>query len=270
MIDGVLDFLADDTVGIIGCGHLGRTLAKALIDHGLQEEKLMISYGGSSSTLERLKVAGLLENVSDNEEICRKSNIIFIAVRPESIEGLRKLSFPKSAIVVSCMAGVSKASLKKTLGIDVFRIMPSGPDTIRDRKGIVAVYPPNDILINILSCIGLKVYELSDEESMHAFTAGVCLPAALLVAERKGLDTDQAARIIGREYPDFKEIYIWARGVLPPSVTEQEEYIKRMSTKGGITETIIDSLNSGDYFLDALTKGIARSKEISARVASRM
>ena len=264
MIDSALDFLADGTVGIIGCGHLGRTLAEVLIDQGLQKEKLMISYGGSSSTLERIKAAGLLENVSDNMVICKKSSIIFIAVRPESIEGLKKLSFPKSAIVVSCMAGVSKASLLKALGIDAFRIMPSGPDTIEDRKGIVAVYPPNDILINILSCIGLEVYELSEEESMHAFTAGVCLPAALIVAERKGLDTDQAVRIIGREYPDFMEIYTWARGVLPANGSEQEEYIRRTSTKGGITEAIIVSLNSGDSFLSALRKGIARSKEISA------
>ena len=264
MIDSALDFLANGTVGIIGCGHLGRTIAKALIDHGLQKERLMISYGRSPSTLDRIKVVGLLENVSDNEEICRKSDVIFIAVRPESMGGLRKLSFPKSAIVVSCMAGVSKASLKKALGIDAFRIMPSGPDTIKDRKGIVAVYPPNDILINILSCIGLEVYELSDEESMHAFTAGVCLPAALIVAERKGLDTDQAVRIIGREYPDFIEICTWARGVLPDNGSEQEEYIRRTSTKGGITEAIIDSLNSGDSFLYALRRGIARSKEISA------
>jgi pyrroline-5-carboxylate reductase len=270
MIDSALNFLADGTVGIIGCGHLGRTLAEALIDHGIRKEKLMISYGESPSTLDRIKVAGLLENVSDNEEICRKSDIIFIAVRPESIGGLRKLSFPKSAIVVSCMAGVSKASLKKVLGIDAFRIMPSGPDTIKARKGIVAVYPPDDFLINILSCIGLKVYEISDEESMHAFTAGVCLPAAILVAEKKGLDTDQTVRIIGREYPDFEEIYTWARGVLPYCGSEQEEYIRRMSTKGGITEAIIDSLNSGDSFLCALRKGIARSREISARVTSLM
>jgi pyrroline-5-carboxylate reductase len=37
-----------------------------------------------------------------------------------------------------------------------------------------------------------------------------------------------------------------------------------MSTKGGITEAIVDSLNSGSTFLEALRMGIARSKEISA------
>jgi pyrroline-5-carboxylate reductase len=48
----IMCFLADETIGIIGCGHLGRTLAEELIDHGLPRERLMISYGGSASTLE--------------------------------------------------------------------------------------------------------------------------------------------------------------------------------------------------------------------------
>jgi pyrroline-5-carboxylate reductase len=43
-----------------------------------------------------------------------------------------------------------------------------------------------------------------------------------------------------------------------------------MCTKGGITEAIVDSLNSGDTFWNALKKGISRSKKIStfARLTS--
>ncbi len=210
MIDSPLIFWPKVPSALLDAAISERTLAEALIDHGLQKEKLMISFCGCSSTLERIKVASLLENVSDNIEICGKSNIIFIAVRPESIEGLKKLSFPKSAIVVSCMAGVSKASLKKALGIDAFRIMPSGPDTIEDRKGIAAVYQHNDILINILSCIGLEFYELSDEESMHAFNAGVCPPATLLVANAGDSFLSALRRGIARS----KEISAWGESHL--------------------------------------------------------
>lgn len=267
MVETNLDFLANETIGIIGCGHLGRTLAEELIAHGLPRERLIVSYGGSASTLENIKRAGLLENISDNEEICRKSNIIFIAVRPQAVEGLRELSFPKSAMVVSCLAGISTASLKDVLGIDVCRIMPSGPATIKERKGIAAVHPRSDILIDILSHMGLKVFELSDEETMHAFTVGVCLPAALLMAGEKEADADLAAKIIEKEYPGFEEIYIWAKGVLPEfnSDEERDGYVKKMSTKGGITEAIVNSLNSGSTFLEALRIGIARSREISDR-----
>lgn len=276
MIESAPSSLANCTVGIIGCGHLGRTLAKELINHGLPKEKLMISYGGSASTLESIKQAGLLRNISDNEEICRRSNIIFIAVRPQAIEELKKISFSgnANALVISCMAGISSASLKNALGIEVLRIMPSGPDTIKEGKGIVAVYPHNDTLMNILSCLGLRAHELRDEEMMHAFTVGVCLPAALLAAKAgktgtNGPDAVQAAKIIGKEYPGFEEVYRWAVDILPDFDCDEErkEYVRRMSTKGGITEAIVESLYSGGSFLEALRKGIARSWEISAVVS---
>lgn len=257
---------AVDGIGIIGCGHLGRTLTEVLIDSGYPRERLRVSYGGSPSTLERIKKAGLIENVSENEEICRRSSVIFIAVRPQSVEGLSGLTFPRSALVISCMAGISRATLESTLGIDAFRMMPSGPDTIRDRKGVAAVYPHDAALKEILSLMGLRVYELQDEEVMHAFTVGMCLPSALLVAEKRGLDPPQAVKDFGKEYPDLEEIGSWARSVLPSFNSDEarDEYVKRTSTKGGITEAIIDSLNSGCTFSMALQRGVARSREIAS------
>jgi len=257
--------LVNETIGIIGAGYLGKTLAETFIERGFSKERLMISYGGKLSTFESIKKAGLVENIADNNEICRKSTIIFIAVKPQALKELKNLPFTGNSLVVSCMAGISSASLKEALGIDVFRIMPGGPDTIKEKKGIVAVHPQNYILTEILSFMGLKVHELQDEEMMHIFTVGVCLPAALLIADKKRLDIGNAIEVIEKEYTDFRDVYIWAKNVLPDfnSDKEQEKYVEHMSTKGGITEAIVNSLNFGDTFLEALRKGIARSKEIS-------
>lgn len=258
------DFLANEIIGIIGAGFLGRTLAETFIEHGFPKEKLMISYGGKPSTLESIKKAGLIGNITDNKVICQKSTIIFIAVKPQSLKELKDLPFTSNSLVVSCMAGISLASLEGALGIDVLRIMTSGPDTIKRKKGIVAVYPQNDTLINILSFLNLRVHELQDEESIHVFTVGVCLPAALLIANKRGLNIEDSIETIDKEYSDFREIYNWAKDVLPVFDSERAKmsYIEHMSTKGGITEAIVNSLNSGDTFLDSLRKGIARSKEI--------
>lgn len=257
----------DGGIGIIGCGHLGMALAEVLVDSGYPKEMLRVSYGGSSSTLEKIKRANLLENVSDNEEICKRSAVIFITVRPQSLESLKSLSFPSSALVVSCMAGISRASLKSMLGIDVCRMIPSSPDTIEERQGIGAIYPHDDALQEILSLMGLRVYELLDEELMHVFTVGICLPAALLVAGKKGLDMSQCLDDFAREYPDFEELSSWARSVQPSFDSDEarDEYIRRTGTKGGITEAMIDSLNSGCTFLTALERGISRSKEIASK-----
>lgn len=258
--------LVNETIGIIGAGHLGKTLAEIFIEQGFPKERLMISYGGKISTFESIKNAGLIENIADNKEICRKSTIIFISVKPQALKELKNLPFTGNSLVISCMAGISSALLKEALGIDAFRIMPSGPDTIKEKKGIVAVYPQNSVLKDILSFTGLMVHELRDEEMMHIFTVGVCLPAALLIADKKGLNIGYAIETIEKEYADFREIHVWAKNVLPDfdSDKDEEKYIEHMSTKGGITEAIVNSLNSGDTFLDALRKGTARSKEISA------
>lgn len=259
------DFLSNETIGIIGAGFLGRTLAETFIEHGFPKEKLMISYGGRPSTFESIKKASLIGNITDNKVICQKSTIIFIAIKPQSLKELKDLPFTSSSLVVSCMAGISLASLEGALGIDMFRIMTSGPDTIKGKKGIVAVYPQNDSLTNILSFLSLRVHELHDEENMHVFTVGVCLPAALLIANKKGINIEDSIETIEKEYCDFREIYNWVKNVLPVFDSEkaQTDYIEHMSTKGGITEAIVNSLNSGDTFLDSLRKGISRSKEIS-------
>jgi pyrroline-5-carboxylate reductase len=88
------------------------------------------------------------------------------------------------------VAGISLASLKAALGVDVFRIMTRGPNTIKEKKRIAAVYPQNDFLTDILSFIGLKAHKLQNEEMMHVFPVGVYLPAAILIANKRGLNLE--------------------------------------------------------------------------------
>ncbi|MDD1735337.1 MAG: NAD(P)-binding domain-containing protein, partial [Methanothrix sp.] len=102
-----LDFLAHETIGVIGCGHLGKTIASELVRRGFPAQCLMLSRGRSHESLQGILDAGLEGCLSDNQEICRDCSIIFICIRPQSLPDLRGLAFPEDALVVSCMAGVS-------------------------------------------------------------------------------------------------------------------------------------------------------------------
>ncbi len=143
--------------------------------------------------------------------------------------------------------------------------MPSGPDTILKKKGIVALFPYQDLLGRFLFEMGFKVYKLRREEDLHIFTAGVCLPAALLAAKKLNGTIDNAILEIAKDYPDFGIIYQWAINALPNLDTEAEkdEYIRKMTTKAGITACMIDSIYKNEGFLRAIRNGIARSKAIS-------
>jgi len=251
-------------IGIIGSGHLGLTIAEILLRHKFPPQNLSISYNGNENTLHRIRMAGLVENIKSNEELCNKSNIIFIAIRPEHISELEQIQFSEHSMVVSAIAGTPSTILKKITGVNVCRIMPSGPDTLKSGNGIVAVYPINNILKDVLLMAGLRIYALADEDMMHYFTVGVCLPAALASAAKYKLTTSGAIQIINEKYIDFEEIYQWAKIVLPvfQSDNAQQEYIHKMATKGGITEAIVNSIETGHSFLEALQDGVKRSREI--------
>jgi pyrroline-5-carboxylate reductase len=261
------DLFSRESIGIIGCGHLGRALATGLVSCGFPLDRLMLSRGKSENSHHRIIDAGLGDCLAENEEICRKCGIIFISIRPQSLPDLEGLAFPKDALVVSCMAGVPLKAIRSLLGVDAVRMMPSGPDTILAKRGIAAIFPKDESLVRILSCLDLRVFELSEEEHMHVFTVGICLPAALL-AWGDGEDAiDEACRCLSQDYPNFQEICSWARVVLPTFELEEDkrDYISRMATRGGVTEAIVLSLRKDRDLLDALRLGIKRSREISLR-----
>jgi pyrroline-5-carboxylate reductase len=260
-----LDRLTEEKIGIIGCGHLGRALASELVSHGFPLEKLMLSLGRSKSSLQSIIDAGLKSCLAENDEICRDCGIIFITIRPPSLPELQGLAFPKDALVVSCMAGISLQAIRRLLGVNAVRMMPSGPDTILERRGIAAIYPHDEILERILRGLDLHVYELTREDQMHVFTVGICLPAALLASGDCEGASAEACRCLSQIYPAFPEICTWARYVLPEFEREEDklDYISKMATKGGITEAIVDSLGKGDDLFTALKFGIKRGLEIT-------
>ncbi len=260
-----LDFLAGERIGIIGCGHLGSAIALQLVSGGFPLDRLRVSRGKSDGSLQKILNAGLGPCLSANRQICRDCGIIFICIRPQSLPELEDLAFPKDALIVSSMAGVSLPAIRRLLGVDAVRMMPSGPDSIIEGEGIAAIYPYNQVLSRILQGLSLRVFELSAEEQMHFFTAGICLPAALLASGEGEEAGEKACRSLSQQYSDFPEIFSWARDVLPHFEKEEdkEAYIEKMATSGGITEAIVRSLAMGDDLTAALKNGIDRSKEIS-------
>ena len=260
-----LDFLARESIGIIGCGHLGLSLATGFVRRGLPPHRLLLSRGRSQRSLQGIIDAGFRGCLADNRQICRECRIIFICIRPQSLPELVDLAFPRDAMIISCMAGVSLPAIRRLMGIDAVRMMPSGPDTILEGKGIAAIYPNSQPLSRILQGLGLRVFELSAEEQMHVFTAGICLPAALLASGEGEPAAEKACRCLSREYSDFQEIFSWARDVRPHFEKEEDkkDYIRKMATRGGITEAIIKSLERGDNLLMSLKQGIKRGREIS-------
>jgi pyrroline-5-carboxylate reductase len=106
MTETGLTSFSHHTIGIIGAGHLGRSIAELLTARGFPQDHILLSYAGSPATLAALHEAGLERNITSNVELCRRSSIIFITVRPQAVLSLDGLPFPRTRLVVSCMTGI--------------------------------------------------------------------------------------------------------------------------------------------------------------------
>lgn len=256
--------LRNPRIGILGCGHLGQAISLSLIRHGFHKENLFLSYRGNPQTRLKLEEAGLDSRIVESGDLFRQAEIIFLTVRPQDIA---KPGFPKASgnsLPVSCMAGVSLRVLNRVLGAESCRMMPSGPDTLLSGQGVAALYPKNESLERLLQALEIKTLPASSEQDLNVFTAGVCLPAAMLIEENRE-KSQKAIERIGASFPLLPELYEWALKVLPyfDNSLEKDRYLNKMATKGGVTEAIVTSLKSGAPLDDALMKGIRRSGEIA-------
>lgn len=256
-------------IGIIGCGHLGQAIVQSLINHGFSKKNILISYKGNPSTYKKIIQLGLDARISENKKIFNEADVIFITIKPQDIMSLKEIPFSKNTLIISCIAGLSIEILKSIFKANIFRMMLSGPDTIVSGKGVASLYPYNKLVSSILNKMKLRIFEISREEDMNIFTAGVCLPAALL-QEKNEVIIEKAVNEIGIDCAVFLNLYDWAKKIVPSFNTEIEktQYISRMITKGGITEAIIDSLKLDEEFITALRKGIARSNDISQEISN--
>ena len=258
--------LSNSKIGIIGAGHLGLTLATAFIRSFLPKSNLLITHAGSPKTVQTLYNEGLSPNVAGNEEVCTTADIVFIFIRPQNFKEFKKIPVSKDTLFVSGMAGIPIAALRADFGDNICRIMTSGPATILSGKAIVALYPANATVWEIMSKAGLTPYLLENEENLHYFTVGVCLPAALVLANERRIDVEDAIAAFCIQLPLFREIYRWAQTIIPDFQSKKaaDEYVRKMATPGGVTEAIVTSFEKNTNFLEALEAGTERSMTIAA------
>jgi pyrroline-5-carboxylate reductase len=151
------------------------------------------------------------------------------------------------------------------------RIMTSGPDTIENRDAIGGIFPAgNEIAEELLRALGIQAFVLPGEEAMHAFTAlGVCLPILLACWRSYGgsvTEADCARWAAHHGVPGFDSILPWALRAEPRFATraEQEAYLRRAATPGGVTEAMVERIRAGDGLPEAFEAGVLRSRELSA------
>ena len=252
-------------IGMAGFGHLGKSVANALLTNGLCAGRLSVSCSGRAETAAAAMSLGL--SVYSTAELAKRSDILILAARPQDLGAFAGLELKKGAAVVSFMAGVTTDMLRGVFGAPVSRVMCSGPDTIGRGMGIGTCLPSCGAGRGILEAAGFSFYRSALEEEIDAFTVAICIPPIVQNAGIKEAELRAAVSAMARRFPVCGKFADWIEKIVSLSGGAKDPAaLKNISTKGGVTEAMTAALADGADLTGAIEAGLRRNQVLAAQL----
>ena len=158
-------------LGFIGTGKIASSVITGVCTSKISFQKILISRRNKNIAQKLKKRFRKVCIANNNQEIIDKCNWIFLAVTPEVGKRiLPKLKFRSNQKVISFIATINLAQLKKTLGkkIKIIRAIPLPPISLK--KGPVPICPPDKKVKSFFDKIGTTV-EVKNEKLSKNFWA---------------------------------------------------------------------------------------------------
>jgi pyrroline-5-carboxylate reductase len=165
-------------ITIIGSGKMGDTIISGLLSSGITKPNLITTTDRSESRLDYIRNRHNVKTTSDNREAVSKADVILFCIKPQNAEKVIQdvaKHIPKSAILISIMAGVTLNKLQNWLpdGTPVIRAMPNTPTQVN--AGMTAIAGGKfvdqtqlDVAKSLFSSIGMTIN--LDERHFDAVT----------------------------------------------------------------------------------------------------
>lgn len=247
-------------IAIIGLGNMGKIIAQRL----LKEEIV------SSKNL-------LLGDRDTDQSVARIADILVLAVKPKDLEVLAKQikkEINTEKLVISMLAGINIEKLKKLLGKNqkIIRTIPNINASV-GRSLTFWVKSPEvlerdvEIASIIFEALG-EHFEISDEAILNKITpisgsgpAYFFYLTKLLekAAVNAGMDKETAQRTA-------RLTFLGSARLFRKSDESLEQLIDKVSSKGGVTEKVLKSLEKENFekiFLKSIQKGIKVLEKLS-------
>jgi len=158
-------------LGFIGTGKIASSVITGICTSKISFQKIIVS-PRNRNIAQKLKKRFRKVNIAKtNQEIVDKCNWVFLAVTPKvGKKILPKLKFRSNQKVVSFIATINLAQLKKFLGkkIKIVRAIPLPPISLK--KGPVPICPPDKQVKDFFNKIGTTV-EIKNEKLSKNFWA---------------------------------------------------------------------------------------------------
>lgn len=254
-------------IGIIGCGHMGSAIAKALLAKGV----------GKVSVSNLKKPPFNINWTTDNKTLAQNADIVLIAVKPDAVKMVLSEISPvlkSGKIIISIAAGIP---LKKLIiwtknHKKIVRVMPNLPAQVFEGMSVWKASSGinkkgKEVIRCLLAAFGKEI-EVKDEKLIDIATAvsggGPAYTAAFLesladVAQKIGFSPVDA-RLLALQSVSGSVLYIEKTGL------DFAEVKNIVQTKGGTTSAgfkILKKKNWQKILEKALLTGYKRAREIS-------
>ena len=254
--------------GFIGSGKMAGAIIKGLLKTGfVAPENVLATQAETEGIVEKEQALGV-KILLDNKALAEKSDVIFVAVKPNQVEEVLNeisslITFEKLVVSIAAGVKIDKIESKLPSNARVIRVMPNTPALVGE--GMSAIVGGKNVqkedleyIYNLLSNIG-KCIVLEDETQMDIVTAisgsGPAFFYKIMndiarAGEKLGLDYEKALLL------SVQTALGSAKMALNRDKT-MEELVANVATKGGCTRVgvdVMEEVNTQKLFLEIIQK----------------
>jgi len=235
---------------VIGGGNMGMTYAQSFLrSHITNKEDMMILEKSPEKAVELSKKD--IGTVYGSPDACfQNADLIIFAVKPQDSATLFEAIKPlvdKQQVFLSIMAGVKIETIRESLGVEkIIRAMPNLPAQIG--MGMTAFTSSNEVtrielvmVQNLLNTTGKTIY-VENEKAIDASTAisgsgpayvYYFMDAMIKAAKDMGFNNSEAELLVSQTFKGAVDLH-------NKNNFSCEEWIKKVSSKGGTTEAAMN------------------------------
>ena len=237
-------------LGFIGSGKIASSVITGICSSKISFKKILIS-PRNRNIAQRLKRKFKKVSIAkNNQEIINSCNWVFLSVTPKvGKKILSNLKFRSNQKVISFIATINLAQLKKAIGkkVKIVRAIPLPPISIR--KGPVPIYPPDKQVKSFFNKLGTTV-EIKNEKSSKNFwaTSGMMAPFYELLKVlsdwlvKRGIKRNEAQKYVTSLFVALSEDSVMN------SKKDLKYLVKDSQTPKGLNEQAVKQLRKSGFY----------------------
>ena len=237
-------------LGFIGTGKIASSVITGICNSKISFKKILVSPRNRNIAQKLKRKFRKVSIAKNNQEIVNACNWVFLAVTPKvGKKIIPNLKFRSNQKVISFIATINLAQLKKAIGkkVKIVRAIPLPPISIR--KGPVPICPPDKQVKSFFNKLGTTV-EIKNEKSSKNFwaTSGMMAPFYELLKVlsdwlvKRGIKRNEAQKYITSLFVALSEDSVMN------SKRDLKYLVKDSQTPKGLNEQAVKQLRKAGFY----------------------